>query len=70
MFDLCAAETAHEEAVTRKTHNEQARLWRRWTEYCQSIGLEDNLYLDEFSRHDKNRLMGAFAMAMQERKFS
>ena len=34
------------------------------------IGLEDDLYLDEFSRHDKNRLMGAFAMALREGRFS
>ena len=38
--------------------------------YCESVGLGDDVYLDEFSKPNRIRLMGAFAMAMREGRFS
>ena len=45
-------------------------MWARWEQYCESIGLEDDVYLDEFSNPNRIRLMGAVAMAMREGIFS
>jgi hypothetical protein len=67
--DLAAVETTRQRAVQGSTHENQARAWRRWLEYCASIGLDDT-YLDGFDRHHKIKLMGAFAMALREGRFS
>ena len=69
MADLIAAETAHEEAVTRKTHDVQARAWRRWKLYTESIGCDDP-FLDGLDKASKIKLMGAFAMALREGRYS
>lgn len=69
MADLIAAETAREEAVTRKTHDVQARAWRRWKLYTESIGCDDP-FLDGLDKASKIKLMGAFAMALREGRYS
>jgi hypothetical protein len=65
MADCIAAQAAREAAVTGKTHQDQAWLWKRWITYCSWIGLEDP-FLDNFTHHSRMKLLGAFAMAMQE----
>ena len=69
MADLAAAEVAREGAVTGKTHEDQARAFRRWKEYCDSIGLIDDYYLDHFTRGQRIKLVGAFAMTMRGARF-
>ena len=69
MADLAAVETARKGAVQGTTHENQARAWRQWVEYCQSIGMRDT-YLNGFDRHQRIKLMGAFAMALREGRFS
>ncbi len=49
MADLSAAALARERAITGDTHNDAARAWRRWTNYCMSIGCDD-FYLDGLER--------------------
>ena len=70
MADLSAAEAACQDAVTRTTHENQARAWRRWKVYANSIGITDDFYLDGLDRHGRIKLMGAFAMALREGRFS
>ena len=67
--DLAAVELTRQRGVQRSTHENQARAWRRWNEYCLSIGLNDT-YLDGFDKHQRIKLMGAFAVAMREGRFS
>ena len=38
--------------------------------YCLSVGLQDDIYLDSFSRGNRIKLMGAFAMALREGRYS
>jgi hypothetical protein len=70
LADLCAAEVARQGAVTRKTHEDQARAWRRWIQWTKSIGLEHDIYLDGFSKHQRIKLIGVFAMALRQARFS
>mmetsp|Transcript_30867 Transcript_30867/g.65030 ORF Transcript_30867/g.65030 Transcript_30867/m.65030 type:complete len:470 (+) Transcript_30867:3029-4438(+) len=70
LADLVAAETAREGAVTGKTQEDQARAWDRWVEWCRSTGISNDVFLDEFSRSERNKLFGAFAMALREGRFS
>jgi hypothetical protein len=68
--DCVAAQIAREGAVERGTHEKQARSWRRWEKYLQSIGLKDDVYLEQFSREQRHTLIGAFAVAVREARFS
>jgi hypothetical protein len=68
MADCIAAQAACETAVTGKTHKDQAQLWKQWTTYCSWIGINDP-FLDNFTCHALIKLLGAFAIAMQEAHF-
>jgi hypothetical protein len=70
MAECVAAEAAREGAVTGKTLEDQDRAWRRWEQYAESIGLSNDIFLDGFSRPNRIQLMGAFAVAMREGRFS
>ena len=69
MVDLVAAETACEGAVTRATHEDQARAWWRFKMWCDSVRLTDDYFLDNFSRGQRIRLVGAFTIAMRGGRF-
>ena len=70
MADLIAAEAAREGAVTRSTHNDGSRAWKRFCLYLDSIGLSNDTFLDSFTRPQRNKIIGCFAMAMREGRFS
>ena len=70
MVDLAAAEAAREGAVTGATHADQTRAFRRWRDWCDQIGLIDDYFLDNFTKGQRIRLVGAFAMAMRDARFS
>eukprot|EP00957_Ditylum_brightwellii_P166582 12680293-Ditylum_brightwellii.AAC.1 len=69
LADLAAAETTFEGVVMGKTHKDQAWVWRQWEEYAESIGVDNDIYLDSLSRGLKINIMGAFAMALCEGRF-
>ena len=70
MADLAAAETARKGAVTGKTHEDQARAWRRWCEWCDSVGITEDKCLDGCTKPQRIKLMGAFSMALRGGRFS
>ena len=70
MADCIAAESYRKEAVTGKTQKDQDRAFNRWVSYAESVGLGSNPFLDGFSRPQRIKLMGAFAVAMREGRFS
>jgi hypothetical protein len=69
LVDLLAAAASRERAITEASHDDGARSWGRWQKWCKSIGCND-LYLDQFSQIKQNLLLGAFAMAVREGRFS
>jgi hypothetical protein len=69
MADCIAAQAAHETAVTGKTHKDQAWSWKQWATYCGWIGF-NKPFLNGFTCHARIKLLGAFAMDMQEAHFS
>jgi len=48
--DCVAAQITDEQAVERGTHEKQARAWRCWKEYIESIGIKTDDYLENFTR--------------------
>ncbi len=70
MADLAAALVAAEARVGGGTHENDARVWSRYTKYCNSIGLNGNYFLDEMPRQHRIATMGAFAVAIHEGRFS
>ncbi len=63
-------ETAHEGAVTGSTHENQAWSWQQFSKYLNSIGLGHDLYLESFTRSQRNKIIGAFAMALRQGRYS
>jgi hypothetical protein len=68
--DLIAAETSREGAVTGGTHENHAWSWHRFSRYLESIGIGHAIFLDSFTRSQQNKIIGAFAMALQQGQFS
>ncbi len=68
MADCVAAKITCESAVQWDTHAKQARVWKRWWEYNKCIGNND-LFLEHFSQHQQIKIIGAFALALWERRF-
>jgi hypothetical protein len=69
MVDCIAAEITRESAVQRGTHAKQALAWKRWCKYNSCIGSKD-LFLESFSKHQRIKIVGAFALALWEGWFS
>ncbi len=70
MADLANATVAAEAGVGGGTHENDARAWSRYTKYCNSIGLDGNYFLDGMPRQHRIAIMGAFAVAIHEGRFS
>ncbi len=68
MVDCVAAEITRESAVQQGTHTKQARAWKRWCKYNKCIGNND-LFHEHFSRHQRIKIIGAFALTLQEGRF-
>ena len=69
MADLASATAAHQTAVGGNTLDNKTRAWNRYSEYCQSIGLGDNLFLEDMSRTHRIEIIGDFVVAMHQGQF-
>jgi hypothetical protein len=70
MADLASASAAAEEGVGGGTHENDTRAWARYTQYCDSVGIDRNYFLDGMPRQHKLAIIGAFAVAIREGRFS
>jgi hypothetical protein len=70
MADLAAALAAAEAGVGGKTHENDSRAWSQYISYRDSIGLTSNYFLDGLTRQQRIAIMGAFAVAICEGRFS
>ena len=66
MADLIATESTRKGAVVEGTNAKFALAWKRYKSYLISIRINNDWYLDNFSREKKIRLMGAFCNAIRE----
>jgi hypothetical protein len=55
-----------ENVVRKKQQEDQDRVWRRWVEYCHSIGITTDFYLDFLEKPHRIKIIGAHAVALQE----
>ena len=70
MADLATAMASRQTAVGGNTLDNKTRAWNRYSEYCRSIGLGDNLFLEEMSRTRRFEIIGGFAVAVLQGQFS
>ena len=70
MADLAAATASRQTAVGGNTLDNETRAWNRYSEYCRSIGLGDNLFLEDMSRTHRIEIIGGFAVAVRQGQFS
>ncbi len=69
MANYSAVQSAAKGAVVEGANAKQIRSWTRYKHYLSSIGLQVDLYLDNLSRGNKHRILGAFAHAIREGRF-
>mmetsp|Transcript_7541 Transcript_7541/g.21012 ORF Transcript_7541/g.21012 Transcript_7541/m.21012 type:complete len:148 (+) Transcript_7541:637-1080(+) len=54
---LTVAELARQEAITEATNEKHALAWKRWQTFLESIGIDDDPFLDSFDlRWDARKL--------------
>ncbi len=70
MADLASAMAARQTAVGGNTLNNETRVWNRYSEYCRSTGLGDNLFLEDMSRTHRIEIIRGFAVAIRQGLFS
>ena len=70
MADLASAMAARQTAVDGNTLDNKTRAWNRYSEYCQSIGLGDNLFLQDMPQTHQIKIVGGFTMAVRQGQFS
>lgn len=70
LADLSTAESAVQRSVVQRTNEKQTLAWRRYQLYLQSIGVSNDPYLENFSQGQRHRILGAFAAALRQGRFS
>ncbi len=70
MADLASATAARQTAIGGNTLDNETRAWNRYSEYCRSIGLGDNLFVKDMSRTHRIEIIGGFAVAICQGQFS
>ncbi len=70
LVDLLAAESASKTAVEPATNSKQTLAWNRYQQYIKSIAITSDPFLDNFTKSQRVRILGAFAHAIRENRFS
>jgi hypothetical protein len=66
LADIAAAESTMQGAVVETTNKKQALTWSRFKVYLNSIGIIDDDYMDNFNKHQKQKILSAFCNAIRE----
>ena len=66
LADIAAAESTMQGAVVETTNKKQALAWSRFKVYLNSIGIIDDDYMDNFNKHQKQKILSAFCNAIRE----
>jgi hypothetical protein len=69
LADLSSAKAAFQGGVVQRTNEKQALAWIRYSLYLLSIGISDDPFLEQFSKGQRHRILGAFASALREGRF-
>jgi hypothetical protein len=70
MADLTSAMTARQTAFSGNTLNNKSWAWNCYSKYCKSIGLGDNLFLQDMCQTHQIKIIGGFAVAVHQGQFS
>jgi hypothetical protein len=66
---MANAESSQLDAVVDSTTWDQKRSWTRWCAYLQEVGITEP-FLADFDMCERHRLLGFFASAVREGRFS
>jgi len=56
--------------VVKGTNEKQLHLWRRYKQYLLSIGIRDDVYLDNFDRGQRHKVLSAFAQSVRKGRYN
>ena len=68
-YYINSAEDARRSATVQSTNAKRTSAWQHWNTYLHIIGIGD-IYLDRYSRHQRNIVISGFAQAVQIVTFS
>ncbi len=69
MADLASVMAARQTAMGGNTLDNETQAWNRFSEYCQSIGLGDIIFLEDMSQTHRIEIIGGF-VAVHQGRFS
>jgi hypothetical protein len=70
LADLSSAKSAMQGGVVQRTNKKQALAWQGYPIYLLSIGISDDPFLEQFSKGQRHKILGAFVSALREGRFS
>jgi hypothetical protein len=70
MADLTSATATRQTAVGGNTLDNESWAWNCYSKYCKSIGLRDNLFLEDMCQTHQIKIIRGFAVAVRQGRFS
>ena len=65
-----AAEVANNSSIEESSHNDKTRTWERFIAWLETVGIHDDPFLTGFTRTQKVRMVGAFAVSLRRGEHS
>ncbi len=69
LADLSSAAATIRSAVVPGTNQKQTLAWKRYLTYLHSIAITNDPYLEQFTKFQRQRILGAFAQALRDCRF-
>jgi hypothetical protein len=70
MGHLLGATNARNQGVTTGTISKGNTWWKRWVEFLHNCELHDDIFLRQFTTHERHLLLGAFAQSARNCEWS
>jgi hypothetical protein len=67
---LLGAAHARNESITARTIAKGNTAWKRWVKFLHKCELADDIYLTQFTPHERHLLLGAFTQRVQDNEWS
>jgi hypothetical protein len=67
---LLGATHARNKGVTAGTIDKGNKAWKRWIKFLHKCELDDDVFLTQFTQHERHLLLGAFAQKVRDNEWS
>ena len=67
---MCIRDRARHDGVTTATHKKMDTHFNNWVKFLSACELDDDIFLDKYSRLDRITLLRAYAHSVREKAYS